>query len=442
MKNMYEIGILAYGSLIEEPGEEIVPLVRERLCNVSTPFSVEFARSSSSRCGAPTLVPVERGGAPVQAVILVLDATLNIERAEDLLWRRETRNEGGGKHYKPARIIGPNNVVIKRLNDFYGVKKVLYTYIKSNIETLTPQHLADLAICSSRDKECRSGRDGISYLASVKSHGIVTPLMKDYETAILDKTGTKTLNEALKKIKAQALVIWLDPEYWSDYFKQVFCKHIATFMDSIANRVLPTFTQIESEAEAVAEREWERLCGLPASEYSDMGDLAERAQEAGIDYYQSLEAVRQSLINITATAMYHMFEQQILFFHRKQLLQPTEKDSNRSVSLEEFKSRLTSKGICIEKLSIWPKVNELRVVANVVKHAEGASARELRSLRPDLFDHPAIRKHPLFKFRRDRPPVYLPLAGEDIYITIDDLHVYGSALISFWEEFAKAIDGH
>ena len=38
------IGILAYGSLIEDPGKEIDPLVCERRERIETPFSIE------SRC--------------------------------------------------------------------------------------------------------------------------------------------------------------------------------------------------------------------------------------------------------------------------------------------------------------------------------------------------------------------------------------------------------
>ena len=51
------IGILAYGSLIDDPGREIEPLIIRRLKGVETPFQIEFARSSSTRDGAPTLIP-------------------------------------------------------------------------------------------------------------------------------------------------------------------------------------------------------------------------------------------------------------------------------------------------------------------------------------------------------------------------------------------------
>ena len=53
------IGILAYGSLISSPGDEIASATTETIKNVQTPFRVEFARTSTSRAGAPTLVPAE-----------------------------------------------------------------------------------------------------------------------------------------------------------------------------------------------------------------------------------------------------------------------------------------------------------------------------------------------------------------------------------------------
>jgi hypothetical protein len=58
---------VAYGSLISDPGDEIRSTTIETKKGVITPFKVEFARKSRSRKGAPTLVPVEQGGAQVSA---------------------------------------------------------------------------------------------------------------------------------------------------------------------------------------------------------------------------------------------------------------------------------------------------------------------------------------------------------------------------------------
>lgn len=67
------VGILAYGSLIDNPRCEIKAVISYKLEGVQTPFNVEFARGSSTRGGAPTLVPVMENGAPVKVVILVLE---------------------------------------------------------------------------------------------------------------------------------------------------------------------------------------------------------------------------------------------------------------------------------------------------------------------------------------------------------------------------------
>ncbi len=56
------IGILAFGSLMDNPDAEIDAALIGRKLNVCTPFGVEFARSTIGRGGAPTLVPVQQGG--------------------------------------------------------------------------------------------------------------------------------------------------------------------------------------------------------------------------------------------------------------------------------------------------------------------------------------------------------------------------------------------
>lgn len=194
---MSGIGILAYGSLIEEPGIEIEPLIRERLERIETPFSIEFARSSSTRDGAPTVVPVDSGGCRVYATIFVLDAGVSLEKAEDLLWRRETRNECSDKHYTPPSEPNPNRMVVERLRDFTEIDVVLYTKLGANITDLNATKLAALAIKSAKAEAGRTGKDGVSYLISVKRQGISTPLMPDYENEILRETGASSLENAL-----------------------------------------------------------------------------------------------------------------------------------------------------------------------------------------------------------------------------------------------------
>lgn len=195
---MPRIGILAFGSLIDEPGDAIRNASESQILT-QTPFNVEFARSSTKRFGGPTLIPVANGGARVKAVIFLLKDTTSVEDAETVLWRRETGKTSG--QYRHRSEPGPNDVEIKRLEDFCNLDIVLYTSIGGNINPLTAAELARLAIQSAKAEAQRTPEDGISYLIAAKRNGIVTPLSVVYEKAILAATGAESLETAFQSIQ-------------------------------------------------------------------------------------------------------------------------------------------------------------------------------------------------------------------------------------------------
>ena len=201
---MNDVGILAYGSLIDDPGCEIKAVISSRREGVQTTFNIEFARLSSTRGGAPTLVPVEEGGAPVKAVILVLKETVSLDEAKDMLWRRETSNIGTDKRYIHPASSGQDTVFVEQFNDFGGILSVIYTRIAANISPLTAPKLAEFAIQSAASAHGAEKRDGISYLISTKRNGIVTPLSVAYEKEILEKTRSRTLEEAWRVCRNKA----------------------------------------------------------------------------------------------------------------------------------------------------------------------------------------------------------------------------------------------
>ena len=97
-----KLGVLAYGSLVMDPGPEIAPRIKFRLKTV-TPFPVEYGRySGKTRGGAPTVVKHDKG-APVAAEILVLDDEVSFEEARDMLWRRERHKEGSDGAYAEGK---------------------------------------------------------------------------------------------------------------------------------------------------------------------------------------------------------------------------------------------------------------------------------------------------------------------------------------------------
>ena len=191
------VGILAYGSLLENPGAEIEKAMVHEVNGLKTPFSVEFARSSTKRGGAPTLVPIDSGG-EVNARIFVVNLTE--AEAANCLYRRE-RNEVGNKEivYNEPKKITTNTVQVKRLADFGGVGTVLYTHIAANIDPVTAEMLAELAICSAKAQH--DDRDGITYLIDAMRNGVETPLTQAYAAEIMRQMEVGSLEGALAKAR-------------------------------------------------------------------------------------------------------------------------------------------------------------------------------------------------------------------------------------------------
>ncbi len=228
-----------------------------------------------------------------------------------------------------------------------------------------------------------------------------------------------------------------DGRFWEEHFRTVFARQISCFCTAVETRLLPTFDSLEEEAEQAANSEWERLGQAGASDSTDPANLADRAEQVGVDYYLLLEGVRQTLISLSVAALYHLFDQQLMVFHRRQLLHPRDENNAALMKIAELEARLSSEGVDIGSFESWSKVDELKAVANAVKHAEGHSADEVRRMRPDLFTPPQLRGA-----TRPDPSaesVYLPLAGEDIFLTLDDLREYGSVVLEFWQELGAAI---
>jgi len=191
------IGVLAYGSLIADPGSELAAITIGIERNVLTPFSVEFARTSQRRFGAPTLVPIEDGGSRVRAVIF--EVNVDEKQAIDIVYRREINEVGSNKTYIERPEHWKNAVRIDRIKGLEGFDLVISTRIPANIASPSAETLAELAISSAQ--QLADGRDGISYLINAKACGIETPLSPAYERMILDRTGAPDLVAALRAIR-------------------------------------------------------------------------------------------------------------------------------------------------------------------------------------------------------------------------------------------------
>jgi hypothetical protein len=96
------LAIFAYGSLLSDPGEKILPHIVDRISYLS-PWPIEYARRAKLCGNRPTLVIHQRGGI-VQGRLLVLDLQLSaLDELTQWLWEREGKLPRG-----PIRLSNSN----------------------------------------------------------------------------------------------------------------------------------------------------------------------------------------------------------------------------------------------------------------------------------------------------------------------------------------------
>jgi hypothetical protein len=147
---------------------------------------------------------------------------------------------------------------------------------------------------------------------------------------------------------------------------------------NIFRDVLKAFDNLDERAQEEANEFYENY---PGNEYTDPGDVADWANDHSLSWWETMVSLRQSMVNLLAAGLFHLIEQQLAA-----LSLDCKYERVRDTKLEIVKDWYAENlGIDLSSLEPWAKIDELRSVANSVKHAEGGSARRLRELRPDLF---------------------------------------------------------
>jgi hypothetical protein len=229
----------------------------------------------------------------------------------------------------------------------------------------------------------------------------------------------------------------------NEYFSSVFLPQIDLYCRVWKERFLPTLADLNAEAERIGMEAYDLLSARSDPEYADPADIAEQAHNAALDYYLPMADIKQGLINLYPVGLYHLLEQQLLMFFSQELAAPGEV----ATALGAVQKKLTDRfGISLEKFTSWPQVEELRLLANCVKHADTsrrsktgrggarmkeASCESLRRKRPEWFSviGPPLRG----------VPVTQPLFGDGIYLEEKTLWYLTDAAKAFWTELGEAI---
>jgi hypothetical protein len=158
------------------------------------------------------------------------------------------------------------------------------------------------------------------------------------------------------------------------------------YRDSILADALAGLENLEQRADSVADAVFKRLGSRPATDDSgDMEQEAEWAHEVGQAYYEAMTGLRRATINLLAAGLYHLVEQQLskLAFDRKfQDIYMDARNASLGPKAELLPWYKKHFGVDLRDFPQWETIDQLRLVANAVKHADGSSARELRGNPP------------------------------------------------------------
>lgn len=215
---------------------------------------------------------------------------------------------------------------------------------------------------------------------------------------------------------------------------------IVAFREYIFRDVLPAFSNLNERAEQVANEYYGRIGSLPAGDDCsvDMGDVAEDAHDHSADWYEMMASLRQSMRNLLAAGLFHLLEQQLAALCRDGGFRAAPpRKTKLDLVADWYREYLR---LDFKTLGSWAVINELRLVANAVKHGEGAATRQLRAFRPELFTNPDyVAMYGELGENGIQPhfgPVEAPMAGEDLFVSEPLLHRYATAAEALLEEIA------
>lgn len=166
----------------------------------------------------------------------------------------------------------------------------------------------------------------------------------------------------------------------------------------------------------------------------DHAVYAKRAHDRGLAKYDELFAMQTLLMNLFAAGLFHLFEQQMAY-----MIRHDGEAVGNEVGASFATWANTLMGIDVTVSPQWSTLQELKLVANVAKHAEGRSENALRLLRIDLFGHPLLREPTYRDIPPGEMPTRTPLAGTDLYVTKGDFEQYVNVVNDFWLWFMDEV---
>ena len=220
--------------------------------------------------------------------------------------------------------------------------------------------------------------------------------------------------------------------------RKIFKNDITNIKDLFFERIFPVFSNAEQEATEYQETLWNNLMEQPCCSEDgypiDPADFVDSIQEEGFNRYEILRLMHYRTITMWLACMCQVWEQQLYTFviqeARNSGIEYSASDIKKGFSF--CKDAFEYHNQSFESMTCWKKIKELRLLVNVIKHAEGDSEIQLRKIRPDFFTYDSgagdIDLLQLYKSTLLEPTMQ---------VSEQDFNEYYNALITFWDELPE-----
>lgn len=200
----------------------------------------------------------------------------------------------------------------------------------------------------------------------------------------------------------------------------------------VEEHIIPLASQLTAMADAVEQQAYDKLTSQPVGEdYSgDGSEEAEYAFDVGLSFYENITDMYQGTLNLFAAGLFHVIEQQLANLTNDGAIDIAGPDTTLRHVIDWYLQHFL---VDLETFPSWSLIDEVRLVANTTKHAEGQSATHLRVVHEELFQNPLLREKgkphtPVFHM-----PIHLPLGGDGLYVTADDFRNYHKAAVELFD---------
>ena len=224
--------------------------------------------------------------------------------------------------------------------------------------------------------------------------------------------------------------------YLWEKLRQKYIEDLTFIKEMFIKRIQPIFANAEKEAISYRNNLWKEIekSVSPEEGYSDLSGYADFVQEEAGEKYEMLSLMHYRNIGMWIECLCQVWEQQLYSFiiHEAKQEGIVYDPSDMKKGFPFVKEVFGMHQQVFDQMSSWDVINEMRLLVNVLKHAEGDSERKLRDLKPEYFTHDICgQKYDLMS------RYHTSLLDSTLAIHEQDFIRYYEALIQFWKDLPE-----